>query len=372
MKGSVIKRGNKWAVVIDVGRDPDGKRIRKWHSGYELKRDAEAARVEILASLQSGSYVAPSKVTLGEWLQLWLDGQLRLAETTKATYEGDAARIAKALGPIRLRDLTTPTIEAFYRELLERLSAKSVRNVHGVLRKALKDAQRSGLVARNAADHAELPKVDRPEPEAWTADEVRAFLGHVADHRLYAAWVLMAASGMRRSELLGLAWRNVDLDAGRLAVVDTLVMVRNRPTLRVAETKTRGSRRVVALDSATVGTLRAHRARQAEEKLAAGELYRDQRLVFANEIGDVVSPDWFTRTTKRLAAAAGVRPLTPHRAGRHTWATLALEQGVHPKVVADRLGHANISTTLDMYSHVTEGMDRDAAETVANLIRGSG
>jgi integrase len=372
MKGTVIKRGNKWAVVIDVGRGPDGKRIRRWHSGYELKRDAEAARVEILASLQAGTYVAPSKVTLGEWLQLWLDGQLRLADTTKATYEGDAARITKALGPVRLRDLTTATIEAFYRELAERLSPKSVRNTHAVLHKALNDAQRNGLVARNVADHAELPRADRPEPEAWTADELRAFLAHIADHRLYAAWQTMVATGLRRSELLGLAWRNVDLDAGRLAVVDTLVMVRNKPTLRIGEAKTRGSRRVVALDRATVAVLRAHRARQAEDRLAAGELYRDQGLVFANEVGEVVSPDWFTRTTKRLATAAGVRPLTPHRAGRHTWATLALEQGVHPKVVADRLGHSNISTTLDMYSHVTEGMDRDAAETVANLIRGSG
>lgn len=175
---------------------------------------------------------------------------------------------------------------------------------------------------------------------------------------------------MRRSELLGVRWPNLDLDTGRLAVVDTVVPVRNRPTLRLGETKSRGSRRVIALDSKTVSILRDHRRRQNEERLRAGEAWENLGLVFTDELGGIYNPDTFTRTTKRLADEAGVPVLGPHDAARHTWATLALSSGVHPKVVQERLGHSSISITLDRYSHVIEGMDRDAAEQVAALIRG--
>lgn len=178
---------------------------------------------------------------------------------------------------------------------------------------------------------------------------------------------------MRRSELLGLRWRNVDLEAGTAAITDTVVMTNSRPKLRLGETKSRRSRRVIALDVATLGVLRDHKVRQSTERLRAGEAWEDLDLVFSTELGGVISPNMFTRWTKKLATEAGVRPLTPHPAGRHTWATLALSSGkIHPKVVQERLGHSSISITLDRYSHVVEGMDREAAEIVAAMIKDSG
>lgn len=371
MKGSVIKRGSKYSVVIDAGRDANGKRIRKWHSGFDTKRDAEAARVEILALMQRGEYVAPSKVTVGEWLRQWLDSRTNLAETSRGGYESDIRRISKGLGHIRLRDLTTTQISAYWRKLGETYAPKTVRNTQGTLHKALADAVRQGVVAKNAAVHAELPRAEHVERETWTADELAAFLDHARSHRLYAAWHLMCSTGMRRSELLGVRWPNLDLETGRLAVVDTVVPIRNKPTLRLGETKSRRSRRVIALDSRTVAVLREHRKRQNEERLRAGEAWENLDLVFTDEIGGIYNPDTFTRTTKRLAEEAGVPALGPHDAARHTWATLALASGVHPKVVQERLGHSSISITLDRYSHVIEGMDRDAAETVAALIGGN-
>jgi len=367
MKGTVIKRGSKWAVVIDLGRDPGGKRIRKWHSGFDTKRAAESARVELLASLAQGLYVPPSRVTLREWLAGWLESRQNLADTTRDAYRWDLRRL-EALGAVKLRDLTSAMISGHYRTL--NVAPKTVRNTHATLHKALSDAVRQGLLARNPADHVELPRVERADTETWTAGELARFLAHVADHRLYAAWVLICSTGMRRSEVLGVRWQHVDLDAGRVAVVDTVVPVRNKPVLRIGETKSRRSRRVIALDTGTVAVLREHRRRQNEERLRAGPAWSDLGLAFTNELGEMINPPWFTRTTKRLATEAGVPPLTPHRAARHTWATLALASGVHPKVVQERLGHANIGTTLDRYSHVIEGMDRDAAETVAALISG--
>jgi integrase len=370
MKGTVIKRGRKWAVVIDLGRDPRGKRIRKWHSGYLTKKAAEAARVELLSGLQRGEYVPPSTITVGRWLADWLDGRQAITDTTRTTYRWESKRITDNLGPVRLRDLSPSMVAGFYRQLTNGgLAAKSVKNTHGVLHRALEDAVRAGIVARNVADHQELPRAERPDTMAWTAGELTTFLAHVVGHRLYAAWALMCSTGMRRSEVLGLRWSNIDMEAGRLAVVDTVVVVNHRPVLRIEETKSRRSRRSVALDLGTVAILREHRAAQAAERLLAGPAWRDLGMVFSDELGQVVNPVWFTRATKSLARAAGVPPLTPHAAGRHTWATLALSSGIPAKVVADRFGHSTVAVTLDRYSHVIEGMDREAAEKVATLFR---
>ena len=164
-------------------------------------------------------------------------------------------------------------------------------------------------------------------------------------------------------------WENLDLEHGRVAVVDTVVPIGNRPVLRIGETKSRRSRRVIALDKRTVAVLRDHRRRHNEERLRAGTAWANLDLVFTNELGEMIKPDWFSRTMKRLATEAGVPPLTPHAAARHTWATLALSSGVHPKVVQERLGHSSIAITLDRYSHVIDGMDKEAAETVAALYR---
>jgi hypothetical protein len=211
----------------------------------------------------------------------------------------------------------------------ERYAPKTVRNSQGTLHKALGDAVRQGVLSRNPAIHAELPRAERSQRETWTADELALFLARALTHRLYAAWHLMCSTGMRRSEVLGARWQNLDLEAGRLAVVDTVVPVRNRPVLRLGETKSRGSRRVIALDIKTVAVLREHRKRQNEERLRAGEAWEDLDLVFTNEIGGMVNPDWFTRTTKTLAGDAGVPALTPHDAARHTWATLAPRPQFH-------------------------------------------
>lgn len=272
------------------------------------------------------------------------------------------------LGPRKLRDLTPALIASFYRDL--GLAPKTIKNCHGVLHKALEDAVRQGVLPRNPSDHVELPRAEREEMEAWTADELSRFLRHVADHQLGAAWRLMCATGMRRSELLGTRWPYVDIEAGTVTVVDTVVPVSNRAVLRIGETKSRRSRRKIAIGPDTVAALRSHKAKQAAEALKAGSAWHNEHdLVFTDQLGRVVSPDWFTRATKSLAKDAGVPPLPPHAAARHTFATLALQNGTPAKVVQERLGHASISITLDRYRHLVEGMDREAAEMLEEMIR---
>jgi len=372
VKGSSIyqRKGSKrYTLSIEVGQDENGRRVRHLYT-YPTKREAVEARVAKLSELHQGLYTAPSKVTTARWLNEWLEGRQGIAETTKSGYEVDIRRLIKVLGPRQLRQLTPQLISAAYRELSgQGLSPKSIRNSHGLLHKSLEDATRQGVIPRNPSDHVELPRPDRHEMQVWTSDQLRTFLRHAQSHRFYPAIVLACSTGLRRSELLGLRWRSLDLDNGKAAILDTLVPVKGEVVLRIGETKSRRSRRVIALDTTAVAVLRAHRKSQAEERIAAGPLWTDVDLVFCNEAGKPVKPDTFTRTWKRLATEAGVPPLTPHSGARHSWATLALEAGVPLKVVQEQLGHSSIAITADVYSHVSEDLSREAVERVAEMFR---
>lgn len=233
-----------------------------------------------------------------------------------------------------------------------------------MLRRALADAERLGLVSRNAAAVAKAPAVIDKEQSTWTPAELSAFLSSVIDHRLFAAFVLSATTGMRRGELLGLRWRDVDPDARRVSIVRTITTVNGQPI--ETSTKTNKSRRRIALDAGTVAVLRAHQRRQAGERELAGKLWQETDLVFAREGGGAVHPDHFSQQFARLRGKVDLPPIRLHDL-RHTYATLALEAGVHPKIVSERLGHATTGITLDLYSHVAPSMDEQAAEAVAGL-----
>jgi len=245
------------------------------------------------------------------------------------------------------------------------LSARTVRYVHAIVRRALSDAVRKGLVARNVADLADPPSAGEaraPTMRTRSADELGAFLEHVADDRLSAAWQLLTTTGARRGEVLGAHWRDLDLEAGRRSVVQTVT------TTGVSRPKG-GRARSVALDAGTVQALRAHRKAQAAERLTWGPAYDDHGLAFCREDGTQLEPRSFSRAFRRHVELAELPRIRLHDL-RHTWATLALGAGVHPKVVSERLGHATIAITLDVYSHVSAGMQHDAADAVAALIRG--
>jgi len=200
----------------------------------------------------------------------------------------------------------------------------------------------------------------------WTSHELGLFLESVRDDRLYAAFVLLATTGMRRAEVLGLRWADLDLKAGHLSVKQTITA--SNYVVIVGPTKTARSRRRIELDPVTVEALKRHRKAQAAERLAAGSEWLSEDLVFCEPNGAPLHPDRFTRQFRRAVSKVDVSPIRGPHDLRHTWATLALKAGVHPKVVSDRLGHSTISITLDIYSHVTPTLDAEAANAVASAI----
>jgi integrase len=203
----------------------------------------------------------------------------------------------------------------------------------------------------------------------WTPEELRSFLEDVANDPYYAAWVLAASTGMRRGEVLGLRWQDIDFDRRRLAIRQTIISIDYR--VEISEPKTARGRRSVALDSGTVTALRAHRATQNQQKLKLGEAYQDLGLVFCRADGTPVHPDRFTQMFDKHVKDSGLSRIHLHDL-RHTHATLALAAGIHPKVVSERLGHSTVAFTMDVYSHAIPSMEAEAAERIANLVRGSG
>jgi integrase len=332
--------------------------------------------------LRAGTFIEPSRLTLGAFLaEQWLPTvRAAVRSTTWTTYRIYAeAQVIPALGHVPLQTLTATHLNRLYADLATHgrrdgrggLKPKSVRHVHVLLHKALSDAVRWGLLARNVADAADPPRVPRQERGAWSADELRAFLAATSEDRLAAMWLVFATTGMRRSELLGLPWRAVDLEVspGRLAVVQAVVVVDRHPVV-VAEAKTASSRRQLALDPFTVAALKTHRVRQLEERVAWGLAWVDTGLVFTHEDGQVLHPEHVTKRFARLVRDAGLPLITLHGV-RHSYATAALAAGEPLKVVSERLGHASTSITANLYQHVLPSMDERTANAVASLILGN-
>jgi integrase len=371
-RGSVRLRGTTWTVVFDESR-ADGRRRQRSKGGFRTRKDAERYLREQLVSLDAGTYMAPHKLTVATYFaEHWLPAmQARgLRPSTLERYESHVrCAITPALGGLPLQGLMPTHLNKLYGDLRTAGRApKTIRNIHGVLSKALADAERWGLVGRNAARLADVPTVARPKLRVWSPEQTRAFLAAVANDRLFAAWLLAATTGMRRGELLGLRWEDIDLDTGVVRVAQARVRAGNQVV--AGEPKTARGRRTLALDPTTVAALRQHRKRQTEERLAAGPDYADSGLAFTMPSGTPIHPNRFSLWFRRHVRAAGLPAIRLHDM-RHSYATAGLAAGVPPKVMSERLGHATVAFTLDIYTSALPAMDKSAADVVAGLILGT-
>ena len=379
MRGHVRKRGSTWTVVVDVGRDENGKRRQTWKGGFRTRRDAERSLTELLGRLECGTFVEPSRLTVADYLAEWLAAiEARgLRPATLSSYRMFVEKhLTPRLGSIPLQGLSASHLNAVYADMLASgrrhgeggLSPRTVRYAHSVMRKALADAVRWNRLVRNVADAADPPRkaATRTTPKTWTAAELGRFLARAGEDRLAAAWRLSASTGMRRGEVLGLARDAVDLENSLVRVRQTLTS--NDYALVLAQPKTERSRRAVALDPDTVVALREHRTRQLKERLAAGNVWTNEaNLVFTREDGSPIHPQAFSEAFERHVAALGL-PKIPLHGLRHTHATIALQAGIHPKVISDRLGHYSAAFTLDTYSESSPALQETAAATVAALV----
>jgi integrase len=275
-------------------------------------------------------------------------------------------RIGPALGNIPLVSLSPLHIQDWYRDRLPAsLSTTTLRKYHTVLYAALRQAVKFRLISANPADAVESPNRRHIEMKTWDAAQVRTFLDATANDPLGAMWRLVVMTGLRQGEILALTWDDIDLDRGTVAVRRGVIL--GEKGREFGPTKSRAGQRQVALPASCVSALRAHRARQAEQRLAAGPAWRDQGLVFPRYDGDVYPPSSLRKRWTDTVKEAGLPYIRFHDL-RHTSATLSLALGEHPKIVQERLGHSSIRMTMDRYSHVTPNMQREAADRLDQAI----
>ena len=371
MRGHIRElSGGRWQVMWDIGRDPvSGRRRQRSRVVHGSRVDAEIARDRVLRDLEVGRTGGSGRTLLSTFVDAWLEAMRSQVRPTTWRYYEQKARsyVVPALGQRRLGSIRVGDLNVFYARLLESgradgggLSPASVRHVHRTVRRLLRDAVRWGWIGYNPAETADVPAVGRPELQIWSAEQVAVFLEAVSDDRWYAAWLLAVMTGMRRGEIVGLRWRDVD---------DTEIRVRQTipKAGEFSEPKTRAGRRTVTIDQATSTALQTRRRVVAAERLAAGEDYCDLDLVFAWGDGSSIDPNLFSRWFRRHSDRAGLPPIRFHDL-RHTSATLALAAGVPAKVVSERIGHASVAITLDLYTHRVDDLHRDAATQIAGLV----
>jgi integrase len=362
----VGKRGMVWTAVVDLPRDPvTGKRKQKRITA-RTKKEAEELVAKTLHEVQTGSYVEPSTLTVGQWLTAWLESHAVLDASTQR-YDGIVrGRLIPAFGDLRLARLTAQRVQLAYKEWAAAgLSPTTVLLHHAVLREALAQAVKERLLVHNPADAVQRPRARHVEMQVWSKEEANAFLAGVSGEPDALVWQLALATGMRKGEILALRWPDVDLRDGWLSVQRTLT--RGKRGFTIGDVKTRAGRRRVRLGRGLVAALRAHRQGQLAQRLAAGPAWHDADLVFTRHDGQHLVPEVVARQFKAAVRRLGLKEIRFHDL-RHTYATVALADGARVKEVSAQLGHSSVAITMDRYAHVVEAIQVDLAERMEALL----
>jgi integrase len=425
-----------WSYRLELDRHPlTGERKFEYAHGFPADEDALTAAIKAKAARKAGTRVKPSKLTVGGFFDEWMTSIKDSVKPSTFTNYSDYqdAYLKPTIWKKLLQKVAAPTLNTLYRHLLANgrckpdnnsrmyeywearrkpgrdltpnelaaevdgitihaarkavvryragripvpttsgLAPKTVKNVHRMIHLALASAVAWRYIDYNPAEHAALPlesrKGTRKRGTTWTPDELSAWLAVAVNDRDAGIWVLVATTGMRRSELAGAEWELLDLDNAALEIADTRVVVDGKAD--ESDGKTESGRRVISLDPLTIAYLRRHLAMLDAEREAFGDSYHDSGLLVCHPDGRPVHPDTITDRFNRLVDRAGVKRIRLHDV--HTYATTSLDAGVDPKIVADRIGHANMAYTLAIYTHKSTGKDRGAAETVAGVLPGTG
>jgi integrase len=373
MSGQLIKRGeNRWLVRVPNGRALSGSRKYVNRTVHGTKKDAERELTRLLRERDTGVLVEPSRQSLGEFLREWLDttAKARVREVTHRSYTAWIQRtlFKSDLAARRLSAVTAADLQAFLNNLTTKgYSPRSVAYVRAIIRSALEQAVRWNKIPRNSAAKGmlTLPRQRRHEMKALSPDQAQAFLREAEADPWFGLWALLVTTGLRPGEACGLKWS--DLEANRLTVRRALVW-RYRGAWSLEEGKTAKARRTVMLPEIAIRALREHRRQQAELRLSMGPDYKAQDFIFANSLGGPVDVRALVRPHLNRILQRAKLPQIRLYDLRHTAATLLLAAGVHVKVASEMLGHSTATLTLDVYSHVLEGMQAGAAATMDRLL----
>ncbi|MBQ9166578.1 MAG: site-specific integrase [Oscillospiraceae bacterium] len=378
-KKTVTRDGKQytfWEARYTAGTDPGtGKQIQRSISGKTQKEVARKLK-EATAAIDAGTYIAPSKLTVGEWLDVWSRDYLGgVKPFTVVSYQTTIrVHLKPALGAIRLEALNAHTIQRFYNSLSKPegdkppLSPKTVKNIHGVLHKALKQAVLIGYIRSNPTDACTLPRIEKKQIQPLDEAQSKLFLGAIKGHRLEDLFTFTLFTGLREGEAMGLTWDRVNFDNGTILIDRQLQREKKKDGAYLFAPLKNDKARTITPAPWVVQLIRSHKARQNEQRLKAGALWEDSGLVFTDELGHHLAIHTVYTSFKKVAAQIG-RPDARFHDLRHSYAVAAIRSGDDIKTVQGNLGHATAAFTLDVYGHVTDQMKKDSAERMNRYIQ---
>jgi len=376
-EGSVYPRGKGYAGLLPYLDPATGTTKRMYFSGKtsgEVIEKMDAAK----AKRSTGVLTSESSILFKDWMKTWLEDyqEGHLKPSTYSMYEYLArVHITPALGELTLSNIQTSQLQKLYKQKLESgrkdgeggLSTQTIHHMNKVIRGALAQAVAEGKILRNPAENVKLPRMERKPIHPLTKDQVNKFLNDIQDDWLYPVYFLALGTGLRRGEILGLRWKDIDLEANTVTIKQELLFVDGKPLLQEG-TKTPGSKSTVTMPDVVADTMRKHKIHQSAAMLALGHKLKEKDIVFTWASGDPISPNYVYHHFKELLTDHQLPNIRFHDL-RHTFATLLLEEGVHPKIVADMLRHASVKTTLDTYSHVSADMQTRAAAQLGKVFK---
>ncbi|MBQ6432028.1 MAG: site-specific integrase [Oscillospiraceae bacterium] len=385
-RGSIRKRTYKrkdgsprvyWEARFSDGVDPKtGKPIQRTITGSTQKEVREKLN-KALCQQDEMTYVPPSNLTVAQWLETWTkDYLLGVKESTASLYrQSIRLYIVPYVGAVKLDKLTTTMVQRFYNELVRPtnpnrspISAKSVKNVHGIFHRALQQAVRIGMLRINPTDGCVLPRIVRKEIRPLTSEQIAAFLKLLPGHPHEYLYQVALFTGMREGELLGLPWDCVDFEHGTILVKQQL----NGASIKSGKTKIvppkNDKMRIIPMAPTVAELLRKHKQKQDEMRTLLGDKWTETGLVFTGPFGGYLSHRTVYDCFKRLVVKIGAPEARVHDL-RHTYAVVCLESGVDIKTLQENLGHATVTFTLDVYGHVSQKMRQQSAEKLEIFIR---
>jgi integrase len=368
-RGTITKRArNSWQIKDDLPRD-HGVRHQRYKTVRGSFKDAQRELTRLLNSVDGGTHVDYTRMTVADYLCSWFDGAHAQSPKTLERYaELNRSQITPHLGQIGLQKLHPEHLQRWHRELIKSgLASRTVTNAHKLLHRVLADAVKNGTLARNVAEVRRPPRIEATETKILTPEQITDVLTKLEHHRLLPVVSLALATGMRRGELLGLQWGDVELDAGTLRVERSLE--ETKAGLRFKSPKTRRGRRNISLPPDAVTMLRAYKVKQLELRLVLGlGKIEPSTLVFSDVEGEPFKPHTVSRAWQRVVVAKGL-PRVSFHALRHTHASMLIRAGVDILTISRRLGHSAAAITLDVYGHLIEGADAAAARALEGLLK---
>ena len=377
MKGSIIRRGDKFSIVIDVGRDAFGKRKQRWFSGYNSYKEAENELPRILVKIQDGELIDNNPITLGKFATDWLEHKIKydkIADTTRAGYTNIINKhIIPTMGTLKMQEIKPYNLQKYFESKLTNkdnpLSVFTLNNHHRVLKSIFIYAEDMGIVEKNPMNKVKVPKDKKTETRVLTIDESQRLLDIVQHNDFLKMPVSLALLlGLRRGECLGLSWDKVDFNNKLITIDQNLEYIDKK--LIFKEPKTLKSNRKIAITDSVVTLLKEHKKWQLEMTMRSGGVWKNEyNLVCTRKTdGSPVTPHVLSTCFKKFLTKNQLPEIRFHDL-RHTNATIMLAANISAKVAGNRLGHSNTSITLDLYSHVLESIDRDVADKIEQLIK---